>query len=176
MKSLTVLATRWQALAPREQRLLGLAAWLIGLALLWWVALAPALNTLRGAPARHAGVDRQLQQMQALQAEARQLQATPPARVGDAQALLRSSLTQHLGNTAQLQIVGDRATVTLQAAPAPGLALWLAEARSNARAQVLEARLNRSAQASPVSTKATKPADATTRWDGSLVLALPANR
>lgn len=173
MKTLTALTARWQTLAPREQRLLGLATWLIGLALLWWVALAPALNTLRSAPARHAVVDRQLQQMQALQTEARQLQATPPARGGDTQALLRSSLTQHLGNTAQLQIVGDRATVTLQATPASGLVLWLAEARSNARTQVLEARLSRTAQTRPATAQATQPADTTVRWNGNVVLALP---
>lgn len=162
------LAGRWNALAPREQDLVRAAVALIALALLWWVALAPALQTLRSAPARHAAVDRQLQQMQALQTEARQLQATPPARAGDTLALLRNSLSQHLGSAGQLQTMGDRATVTLKGAPAADLARWLAEARSNARAQPIEAQLARST-ATPSGTGA----EATPRWDGTLVLALP---
>ena len=67
------LAARWQALAPREQTLVLAAGGLVLLALLWWLALAPALQTLRTAPARHAALDQQVQRMQPLQAEAQQL-------------------------------------------------------------------------------------------------------
>ena len=41
--STAALRARWQALAPREQTLVLAAAGVVGLALLWWVALAPAL-------------------------------------------------------------------------------------------------------------------------------------
>ncbi|EER57544.1 conserved hypothetical protein, partial [Acidovorax delafieldii 2AN] len=37
------LHARWKALAPREQQLVLAAGALVALALLWWVALAPAL-------------------------------------------------------------------------------------------------------------------------------------
>ena len=77
--SASALHARWQALAPREQSLLLAASAVVAVALLWWLALAPALHTLRSAPARHASLDKQLQQMQALQAEALQLQAQPRA-------------------------------------------------------------------------------------------------
>ncbi|MDD2545386.1 MAG: type II secretion system protein GspM [Burkholderiaceae bacterium] len=170
---------RWKALAPREQTLVLAASGLVALALLWWLALAPALQTLRDAPARHARLDSQLQHMQALQAEALQLQAAPRTRPGDAVAALRSTLTQRLGTTAQLQIGGDRATVTLQGAPAEALAQWLAQARSNAQAVPVEARLTRSPATSPVPAAgaapgpAAPPAPTGPRWDGSLVLALP---
>lgn len=154
---------RWQALAPREQGLVRMAGAVLILALLWWVALAPAWHTLRNAPARHAALDRQLQQMQALQTEAQQLQAATPANPGgDAMGLLRNSLAQQLGNSAQLQAVGERATVTLQGARASDLARWLAEARSNARAQPVEAQLVRTPGAT----------DTVARWDGRLVLVL----
>lgn len=158
------LRTRWKALAPREQNLVLAAGAVVGLALLWWVALAPALQTLRGAPARHAALDAQLQHMQALQAEALQLQSAPATRPADARRSLQTSLAQQLGSTAQIQFAGDRATVTLKGASADALAPWLAQARSNAHAAPTEARLARSP--APV-------VNGVPRWDGSLVLVLP---
>ena len=87
--SASALQARWQALAPREQSLVLVASTLVALALLWWLALAPALQTLRSAPARHASLDAQLQHMQALQAEALQLQAQPRANADEAQRALQ---------------------------------------------------------------------------------------
>ena len=172
------LQQRWKALAPREQNLVLAASAIVALALLWWVALAPALKTLRTAPARHAALDAQLQRMQSLQLEALQLQAAPRGTPGDAVGSLRASLTQRLGATAQLSLVGDRATITLKGAPADALGQWLAQARSNALAVPVEARLTRSALAAagatPPATLGNAPAAAAPRWDGSLVLALPA--
>ena len=197
--SSTALKGRWQTLAPREKNLVLAAAALVALALLWWLALAPALATLRTAPARHAALDTQLQRMHSLQAEAQQLQAAPKTGPGDTVGALRTALAQRLGSTAQLNVVGDRATVTLKGAPADALAQWLTQARSNARTTPLEARLVRSTApaTSPVPVPATSPSPATSsaplgakaavpaaplgnapatppRWDGTLVLALPA--
>ena len=168
------LRARWQSLAVREQNLVLAAAAVVALALLWWLAVAPALATLRAAPARHAELDAQLQQMQRLQAEAQQLQSAPRQTRGDAVGLLRTALAQRLGNTAQLSVVGDRATVTLKGAPADALGQWLAQARSNARAAPVEARLARSTAAAPAAAATLgNPAPAMPRWDGTLVLALP---
>ncbi|ODS66282.1 MAG: general secretion pathway protein GspM [Acidovorax sp. SCN 65-108] len=173
------LRARWQALAPREQTLVLAAGGLVAFALLWWLAMAPALSTLRTAPARHAELDSQLQRMQGLRAEAQQLQSAPRNTRGDSVGALRTALTQRLGNTAQLNVVGDRATVTLKGAPADALAQWLAQARSNARAAPVEARLTRSAAPAgsapnaPAPVKLGNAAAAMPRWDGTLVLALP---
>jgi hypothetical protein len=49
----------------------------VALALLWWIALAPALRTLAAAPAEHAQLDAQLQQMATLQNRAKALQSQP---------------------------------------------------------------------------------------------------
>ena len=183
------LSARFAALAPREQRLVVAAGAVVALALLWWVALAPALATLRAAPARHAALDTQLQRMQTLQAEAQQLQAAPKNSPADAVGALRTALNQKLGSTAQLNVVGDRATITLKGAPADALAQWLTQVRSNARTTPLEARLTRSPTTGAAG--AANPTAATTagaagrlaastppmtapRWDGTLVLALPA--
>lgn len=172
------LKARWQALAPREQNFVLAAGAVVALALLWWVLLSPALATLRSAPARHAALDAQLQRMQALQAEAQQLQAAPRAMSGDTVGALRTAMAQRLGNAAQLNVAGDRATVTLKGAPADALAQWLAQARSNARATPVEARLARSTAAPPAQGPATlgNAPSALPRWDGTVVLALPANR
>lgn len=170
------LRERWQALAPREQTLVLAAGGFIAFALLWWLAVAPALATLRTAPARHAALDTQLQHMHALQAEAQQLQSAPRPARGDAAGALRAALTQRLGAAAQLNVAGDRATVTLKGAPADALGQWLAQARSNARAVPVEARLTHSttvpASANPPATLGNPVA--LPRWDGTLVLALPA--
>ena len=63
----SALQDRWKALAPREQNLVLAAGTVVALALLWWVAVAPALGTLRAAPARHAALDAQLQRMPCIQ-------------------------------------------------------------------------------------------------------------
>ena len=71
------LKARWAALEARERRLVIAAATLVALALLWWIALAPALRTLSAAPAEHAQLDAQLQQMATLQNRAKALQSQP---------------------------------------------------------------------------------------------------
>lgn len=223
MSQLAPLKAQWQSMAPREQNFVLGAAALVGLALVWWVAISPALQTLRTAPKRHAELDTQLQRMRSLQAEAQQLQAAPRSSTGDPTGALRNGLTQRMGTAAQLNVAGDRATVTLKAAPADALAQWLALARSNARAVPIEARLTRTANpATPAATGNARPgpqgsamapalpaagagaapsgplmppipgampamgaspaqgnapegaAPGTPRWDGTLVLALPA--
>jgi len=155
------MRSHWAGLAAREQTLVLAAAALVGLALLWWLALAPALAQLRTSPARHAAVDAQLQRMQQLQAEALHLRDAPRPQGDEALRTLRGSLAQQLGAGAQLQVAGDRATITLKAVPTETLAQWLAQARSQARAVPVQARLVRSGQSLPA------------LWDGQLVLALP---
>ena len=150
----------WDALAARERALVAGAALLVGLALLWWVAVAPALTTLRTADAQHQALDAQLQTMRALQAEAQALQSQPKVRQDEALRALEASV-KPLGGTAQLGVVGDRATVTLRGATADAVAQWLVQARINARAVPVEARLTRRVVVGPAT------------WDGTVVLNLP---
>lgn len=185
-KWLETLEARWQAwwpeLEPREQRLIGGAAALVLLALLWWVALAPALRTLSAAPAEHARLDAQLQQMTSLQTQAKALQAQPRASRDDAMRALESSVRQSFGPNAQLQPAasGEGITVAVRAMPADTLAQWLGQARSNARAVPREAHLTRSTQSAPAAPTGGAAAPAkngerpTVRWDGTLVMGLPA--
>lgn len=156
MKMMDIAQARWRATSPREQRLLLVAFALVLGALLWWVALAPALATLKGAEARQRVLDAQWQQMQRLQAQAQALQAQPPLAPAVARGLLEASL-KTLGDTAQLSVTGERVTVTLKATSADALAQWLAQVRLNVRTAPSEARLVRNAAGS---------------WDGALVLTL----
>lgn len=152
------LKARWAGLAPREQAMVGGATALVALALLWWVALAPALATVRAAGERHRVLDAQLQHMQRLQALAKAMQAQPRQGHDEAMRQLEAAIRQQLGVSARYSIAGDRVTVTLSNTPAATLAQWLTQVRSNARALPGEARLTR---------------NATGGWDGSLVLTLP---
>ena len=142
------------------------AALLVAAALLWWLALAPALQTLRSAPARHAVLDAQLQHMRTLQDEAERLKGVPRADQGNAARALQTAVTERLGDSARTVLQGDRATVTLKGTQAQALAPWLAQVRSNAKSVPQEVHLVRS--------NATPPAGAAAaQWDGTLVLALP---
>lgn len=155
------LQVRWMQLAPRERNLLTLAASLILLTLLWLLLLAPSLRTLRTAAAQAQALDAQLQHMQSMQAQAKALQQQAPLSQADAVRALNQATQQTLGASAQISVNAERATVTLQATRADALAQWLAQARINARATPLEARLNRLATPNGVT------------WSGVLVMGLP---
>jgi general secretion pathway protein M len=158
MKTLSAVGALWQRLAVRERRLVSVALAVVLCALTWGLGIAPALGTLRAAPARLVQLDRQLESMRSLAAQAQELQARPPVRREDALRTLQSSLEQRLGKQARLGNAGDRVTVTLSGVAPELLAQWLGQARSTARVVVQQARLTRAPEG----------------WDGSIVLLLPA--
>lgn len=156
-------ASAWlAALSARERRLVTLAAAVVLLGLLWWLAVAPALQTLREAPARHAALDAQLTRMQQLARTAEGLRsASAGAQPGRDEALRAlDAATAALGATGQVSVLGDRATLTLRGAPPQALAQWLAQVRINARLLPLESQLARDG--------------GTGGWSGSVVLGGPA--
>ena len=158
MSSTSPLHARWQQLAPREKTMVAAAVALVAAALLWWVAIAPALATLRSAEQQHRMLDARLQRMLALQAQAQALQTQPRQAYDEALRQLETSVRQVLGTSARMVAAGDRVTLTLTGAQADALAQWLAQARINARALPGEARLVRNGAGA---------------WDGTLVLSLP---
>ena len=155
------VSAAFDRLSPRERNAVLAAAWIVGLGLLWWLAIAPALTTLREAPARHASLDAQLGRMQGMAATAGALRsetnAQPPGRDEVLRALEAATLS--LGTTAQLAVLGDRATVTLRGTAPSALAQWRAQVRINARLLPLETKLARDA--------------ATGGWNGTVVLSGP---
>lgn len=153
---------RWRNLAGRDRRLLGLALVVLLLAGLWWVVLAPAIDVLRNGQARHRALDAELTMMRKLAQEAGSLQAMPTGSADDSLKALELSVRETLGATAQLNMVGDRATVILKGTAPGDLAEWLAEVRTEAKALPAEVHLSRNAAANG--------------WDGTVLLALPPQR
>ena len=168
MKLPASLRPHWDTLAPRERRGVQAAFALVAVALLWWVGIGPALQTLGAADAQHRSLDAQLQTMRSLRAEAQALQAQPKLSFDDALKAVELAAKAELGGSGQINTTGERVTVSLKSTPADALARWLAQVRINARALPTEARLVRS-QANTIVTPITT-------WDGSLVLTLPSNR
>jgi general secretion pathway protein M len=136
---------RWKALAPRERQLVLAAAALVGAALLWWIAIAPAWRSVQAAPAKLDQLDAQLQAMQRLAGEVQALRATPAVGPAQSQAALKAA-SDGLGGAGRLVITGDRATMTFVNANGAQVRDWLAEVRSAARARTLEANLLRGPQ------------------------------
>ncbi|MDM0045335.1 type II secretion system protein GspM [Variovorax dokdonensis] len=207
------LRARWAALAPRERQLVAVAVGLVALGIVWWVALAPALRVLRAAPAEHARLDTQLQQMNALAQQAKALQSQARPNSADATRALETAVQDQLGAGAQMQSqgAGDGVRVSMKGVSAEALARWLAQARNNARALPREAHLTRAADSSgavarpapsaarpasgaiggsllgrggapfvagsPTAPSTRNEADSNgARWDGNIVLGLPAER
>jgi general secretion pathway protein M len=170
----------WAQRSPRERLWLTLAGVVMAGALLWQVGLAPALSTWREAPERQARLDQQTRQMLSLQAQARPLQKTTAIPRTQASRWLEGSVGEALGAGARIQVQGDRATLTLQAAPAAELALWLAQAREQAQALPVQAQLQQ-APVDPIAQAKGKNAvmrpapsqDTGARWRGTVVLSLP---
>lgn len=147
----------WSQRPPREKALLRGGGVLLGMALVWSVALAPALRTLRSYETQRAAQEAQLQTMLGLQAQAQAAQALPRLTPATAAQALQTSVTQAFGTHAELTLAGGTATVTLRGVDAAALAQWLANARVNARAAPVQARLTHAANG----------------WSGSLQMALP---
>ena len=139
------LRARWVAMAPRERRLVAATAGVVGVALVWLLLVSPAARTVRETPAKLDKLDTQLQLMQRLAAEGRELKNTAPISPTQS-ALALKAATERLGERAKLSVQSDRAVLTLTGVSGEQLRGWMAEARSAARARPVEAQLNRGPQ------------------------------
>jgi general secretion pathway protein M len=168
----TQALVRWQALSPREQRGVSVLGVLLAGWLFWVIAMAPALNTLRDSDNRRAQIGQQHAHMLALQNQAQALQTRTPLSRDEA---LRNLQGLTPGAQMQLNVQGDRVSVQLKTVPAPILANWLAQARSQAQALPVEAHLTRSngTGTNNMPGAATAASNSAVVWDGSLVLSLP---
>lgn len=136
------LRTAWAGLAPRERVALVLAGAVLGVALLWGLAIQPAWRTLARAPAELERLDADWQSMQRLAAEAQGLRGAPPVPAAAAQAALRAA-TERLGAQAQITLQGERVVLRVDGIAPGALRNWLAEARAGARARPVAATLAR---------------------------------
>ncbi len=133
---------QWQQMAPRERLAAQVGIGALAVLLIWLLLLAPALRTLQQAPAKRVQLEAQLQDMQAMALEARELRALAPVPAAQARAALQAA-SDHLGSNARLVVTGERATLSLSGVSPEALQAWLVEVRSAARARPVEAQLQR---------------------------------
>ena len=136
---------KWKGMAPRERVAAGVGIAVLVLFIVWMLLVAPALRTLREAPAKLDKLEVQLQQMQRLAAEAKTLRGAPEVSVAQAVEPLKMA-TERLGGGATINIQGDRATLTVTGVSGDALRDWLGEARTAAHARPVEVTLNRNPQ------------------------------
>ena len=153
------LKARWAALAAREQRGVLLAATVSGAALVWFVALAPALHNLKTVAAQRAALSADIDRMQALQARAKALQAKPALVAQESLHALQTAATK-LGAAVSLQVIGEQATLTVKKLSALQLGQWLAP-QTGPGLSPTEAHLKRD-------TGSVEPV-----WSGTLIYRLP---
>ena len=150
-----------QSLPEKDRKLIQYLALAMAFSLLWFWNIAPALKTYQEAPLQLAQLERQTENLKALQAQALALQKAPRVKVQSVGAVLQQSSTEILGNGAQLNLEASRATLTLNNVSAEALAQFLAAARTQAIALPTEAKLQKS-QAGGLEV-----------WRGTLILNLP---
>jgi general secretion pathway protein M len=155
----TLLGTGWGRMAPREQQLVTVMVFVVLAAMVWFAGVAPALRTLRTAPAQIDVLEAQWQSMQALAVQARSMQGRSPPGRDEALRELELSVRQRLGGSAQINTTGDRVTVVLKDAAPQSIAPWLSQVRLKARVVATQANLTRTAGG----------------WAGTLVFSLPAS-
>lgn len=146
--------------SPRERQLIVIAGGLLAAALLWFLAIAPALHTYRVSSAAHAKLDTELAQMQRMAAEANKLKAMPRANPAAVQTWLDAA-TKKLGKTSS-SLQNGRVQISFTGASAEALAAFLAEARTKAQLLPLEAHWK----------KAVVQSSANPQWDGNIVFEL----
>lgn len=142
--TLDALRAWWAGLQPREQQMLGIGLTVSLFALIWLVAVQPAWQLFKAAPARLAALDAQTVNMQRLAGETKAMRGSPQVTPAQSAAALRDA-SARLGAGAKLSIQGDRAVLTVEGLSGEDLRSWLAEVRSGARARAVEAQLTRGA-------------------------------
>jgi general secretion pathway protein M len=135
---------QWAGLSAREKQGVTLAAAAVGLLLLWFVAIAPAVQTWQRVPAQRQALEGQWLQMQRMATDARELKGQPPVSAEQSTQALKAA-TERLGGKAKLAVQGERATLTLTGANTDQLQAWLSEVRSGARARPVDVQLRRNA-------------------------------
>lgn len=158
------------ALAPRERRWLLAAGALLLLALLWWVAIQPALTTYRNSNDAHAAIDAKIAQMHTLAQEAKALQAAPRIDPSQSKAWLESA-SKRLGK-ASVNAQSNRIQINFSGASPEALAAYLADARTAAGLRPVQANWRLAGAAAGSGSGSGAGAGAASKsplWDGTLV-------
>ncbi|NBW54398.1 MAG: hypothetical protein EBR42_03700 [Betaproteobacteria bacterium] len=154
------LLQTWQAFvsqrSAREQSGIYAAVWLMGLGLLWQIAVAPAWQVWRDSDAQLAQLAKQHADMLALQQQAKLLQSQ--THLGSAQAAQAlQSICLNLGEKVKCSRQAHQMTTDVKGLSPQVMAQAWAQARIQAQAVVVESHLQRQGEA----------------WNGQWIWALP---
>lgn len=147
---------KFAQLSPREQTGIRWALVVLGSAVLWFVAIAPALQVWQKSQSQLSVLAQQHADMLALQVQAKQWQSRK-ALSTEASAQMLQSLCANLGEKVKCSRQALRMTVDVKGVSPQALAQAWAQARSQAQAVLLETHLQRQGDA----------------WDGQWIWALP---
>lgn len=142
------LTQGWQALSARlsarERAAVALAAWAVGLGLLWMLGIAPAWKALSGAPERHQALDAQLARMQALGAQAGEIRQGGAGQVPVREVAigLIQRTARELGQ-GSVAVAGNQVNLRFDGARPDALARSLDQMRRGARVSAVRAELKR---------------------------------
>lgn len=155
-QQLQPVRTAWKRLSARERHLVVAASAVVLVAAVWLIAIAPALRTLRDAPAQRAAQEQQLAQMRQWQSEARALKQQPRISPEESQRMLQE-LGERLLGPGSVTLQGAQVQAQLKGVSPEALAQWLQQARTLGRALPQQMQLERTSDG----------------WNGTMVLRLP---
>ena len=147
---------KFSQLSPREQTGIRWALAMLSGAVLWFVAIAPALQVLQNSQKQLSVFAQQHADMMALQTQAKQWQSRSSLGT-EASASMLQSLCANLGEKVKCSRQAQRMTVDVKGISPQALAQAWTQARSQAQAVLLETHLQRQGEA----------------WDGQWVWSLP---
>jgi general secretion pathway protein M len=147
---------KFAQLSPREQTGIRWALVVLGSAVLWFVAIAPALQVWQKSQSQLSVLAQQHADMLALQAQAKQWQSRS-ALSTEASVQMLQSLCANLGEKVKCSRQALRMTVDVKGVSPQALAQAWAQARSQAQAVLLETHLQRQGDA----------------WNGQWIWTLP---
>lgn len=153
----------WSQRSERERRMILAAAVLLSAAMLWSVALGPALRTLATADKTRTALEGQLQAMLDMQTQAQSLQSQPRLANAAVSQILMAAVEPTFGKNARLVIANNQATLTVNAVTAQALGQWLTLARVNAQSKPTVVQIAKTAI----------PDNADILWSGTLQMVLP---
>ena len=143
-------------LSPREQIGIRWALGVLGGAVVWFVAIAPAWQVWQSSQSQLSALAQQHADMLALQAQAKQWQSRNDLST-EASAQILKNLCANLGEKVKCSRQAQRMTVDVKGVSPQALAQAWTQARSQAQAVLLETNLQRQGEA----------------WDGQWIWTLP---
>ena len=155
-QQLQPLRTAWIGLSARERRMVLPAGLALLIAASWLIAIAPALRTLRDAPAQRAVQEQQLARMRQWQGEARTHKQQPRISPEESQRVLQE-LGDRLLGPGSVTLQGAQVQAQFKGVSPEALAQWLQQARTLGRALPQQMQLERTSDG----------------WHGTMVLRLP---